>query len=92
MQGVRLVAAILALGWVAAAPAQLFSDSEARRNIEVLRKEIEQQRSAIDERLRAMESSAADRRSRCCSPARPRSWRSGRTSAVGYRRPRPSSM
>ena len=57
----RGLALVLLLAAAAPAAAQLFDDREARRRIEVLRQQVEEQQKAVDARLAKAESSGIDR-------------------------------
>jgi tol-pal system protein YbgF len=61
MRLARLLAAA-ALAWAGAASAQLFTDTEMRRRVEDLQKELQASQQRLDARLGALESSAVERR------------------------------
>jgi tol-pal system protein YbgF len=62
MRAARLLAAAAALGWALAAQAQLFTDSEMRRRVDELGKELQESNKRIEARLSALESTAVERR------------------------------
>lgn len=54
--------AVAALAWAGAAQAQLFTDTELRRSVDELRRELQDSNKRIEARMTALESSAVERR------------------------------